>query len=105
VVCVLQRLLRLTNPAAVGKFSYLVVVSGLTNLRQLASAALMRKVGWQVGLRGLMGGGGCWVWVVEVRCFAQARDWVGRLAWLGMDGAPDRTPGLFDQTCNLQKKP
>jgi hypothetical protein len=45
----LQRLTGLTNLAVDGKFSQLGVVSGLTKLRQLASAAPMSKEGWQVG--------------------------------------------------------
>ena len=44
----LQRLTGLTNLAVDGKFSHLGVVSGLTNLRQLASAAPLSKEGWQV---------------------------------------------------------
>jgi hypothetical protein len=44
----LQRLTGLTNLAVDGKFSQLGVVSGLTNLRQLASAAPLSKEGWQV---------------------------------------------------------
>lgn len=44
----LRRLTGLTNLAVDGKFSQLGVVSGLTNLRQLASAAPLSKEGWQV---------------------------------------------------------
>jgi len=44
----LQRLTGLTNLAVDGKFSQLGVVSLLTNLRQLASAAPVSKEGWQV---------------------------------------------------------
>jgi hypothetical protein len=47
----LQRLTGLTNLAVDGKFSQLGVVSGLTRLRQLASAAPMSKEGWQVGFK------------------------------------------------------
>lgn len=44
----LQKLSGLTNLAVDGKFSQLAVVSSLTNLRQLASAAPLSKEGWQV---------------------------------------------------------
>lgn len=60
----LQQLTGLTNLAVDGKFSQLGVVSGLTNLRQLASAAPMSVEGWQV----------C-VW--SVRPFVRVCVWVG----------------------------
>jgi hypothetical protein len=78
----LQRLTGLTNLAVDGKFSYLAVVSGLTNLRQLASAAPMSKEGWQVGSTGLKGGG-CGVWVDGVCLHELGTGWVGVRAGVG----------------------
>lgn len=46
---VLGKLTGLTSLAVDGRFGYLSVVSCLTNLRRLASAAPLSMEGWQVG--------------------------------------------------------